>query len=53
MAQSMGKNTIKPAVDGMGFGDSLGELNLDTISVAWGIPRYENWYAFVLKLPGK
>lgn len=52
MAQGMGKNMIKPAVEGMGFVDSLKALNLDTISVAGGIPKYENGYAFVLKLPG-
>ena len=52
MAQGMGKNMVKPAVDGMGFADSLKALNLDCLSIAGGIPRYENGYAFVLKLPG-
>ena len=52
MAKGMGQNMVKPAVEGMGFTDSLKALNLDCISIAGGIPKYKNGYAFVLKLPG-
>ena len=43
---------VKPAIEGMGFTATLKSLNLDTISIAAGIPKYQNGFAFVLKLPG-
>ena len=52
MATGMGQQMIKPAVEGMGFGTALKATNLDTISIAAGIPKYENGFALVLKLPG-
>ena len=52
MATGAGQQMVKPAVEGMGFTETLKSLNLDTISIAAGIPKYQNGFAFVLKLPG-
>lgn len=52
MATGAGQQMVKPAVEGMGFTATLKSLNLDTISIAAGIPKYQNGFAFVLKLPG-
>ena len=52
MATGAGQQMVKPAIEGMGFTATLKSLNLDTISIAAGIPKYQNGFAFVLKLPG-
>jgi len=52
MATGAGQQMVKPAIEGMGFTATLKSLNLDTISIAVGIPKYQNGFAFVLKLPG-
>ena len=52
MATGMGQNAIKPAVEEMGFGTALKALNLDCISIAYGVPKYQNGHALILKLPG-
>ena len=52
MATGMGQTMVKPAVEGMGFTAAFKALNLDCISIAGGIPKYQNGFALVLKLPG-
>ena len=52
MATGAGQAMVKPVVDGMGLTDTLKKLNLDTISIAAGVPKYQNGVALVLKLPG-
>ena len=50
--QYLGTQMIKPAVEGMGFTNILKALNLDTISIAVGVPKYQNGAALVINLPG-
>lgn len=52
MATSLGQQMVKPAVEGMGFTDTLKSLNLDKISIAAGVPKYQNGCALVLTVPG-
>ena len=52
MATGAGQQMVKPAVDGMGLTATLKSLNLDTISIAAGVPKYQNGFALVLTLPG-
>ena len=52
MATGMGQNVLKTAVEAAGFGTALKALNLDCISIAYGVPKYQNGHALILKLPG-
>ena len=52
MAKNAGTQMAKPAIENMGFGDSLKALNLDSFSVAGGVPKYSNGLALVLRIPG-
>ena len=52
MAKQTGANVAKPAIEGMGFGGALKALNLDSLSVAAGVPKYSNGFALVIKVPG-
>ena len=52
MAKNAGAQMAKPAIENMGFGDSLKALNLDSFSVAGGVPKYSNGLALVLRIPG-
>ena len=52
MAKNAGPQMAKPAIENMGFGDSLKALNLDSFSVAGGVPKYSNGLALVLRIPG-
>ena len=52
MATNMGQNMLKPTIEGLGFATALKALNLDCIAIAGGIPKYQNGFALVLKLPG-
>lgn len=52
MAKTSGQNMIKPMVEGMGFGNAVKAINLDSFTCAGGFPKYGNGIAFVLKLPG-
>ena len=52
MAKQTGTNLAKPAIEGMGFGNALKALNLDSLSIAAGVPKYSNGVALVIKIPG-
>ena len=52
MAKGTGQNMVKPMVEGMGFGNAVKAINLDSITCAAGVPKYGNGVAVVLKLPG-
>ena len=52
MAKGTGQNMVKPMVEGMGFGNAVKAINLDSITCAGGFPKYGNGLAVVLKLPG-
>ena len=52
MAKQTGANLAKPAIEGMGFAGALKALNLDSLSVAGGFPKYSNGFAVVIKIPG-
>ena len=51
MAKQTGANVAKPAIEEMGFGGALKALNLDSLSVAAGVPKYSNGFALVIKVP--
>ena len=52
MAKTAGSQMAKPAIEGMGFSGALKVLNLDSLSVAAGVPKYSNGLALVVKVPG-
>ena len=52
MAKNAGSQMAKPAIEGMGFSGALKVLNLDSLSVAAGVPKYSNGLALVVKVPG-
>jgi hypothetical protein len=52
MALGMGQSFIKPAVSSMGFDGPLKTINLDTITIAAGVPKYQNGLALSIKIPG-
>lgn len=52
MALGMGQSLIKPAVSSMGFDGPLKTINLDTITIAAGVPKYQNGLALSIKIPG-
>ena len=52
MAKNAGTQMAKPAIENLGFGNSLKALNLDSFSVAGGVPKYSNGLALVLRIPG-
>ena len=52
MAKGTGQNMVKPMVEGMGFGNAVKAINLDSFTLAGGFPKYGNGIAVVLKLPG-
>ena len=52
MAKNAGPQMAKPYIEGMGFGGALKALNLDSFSVAGGVPKYSNGLALVLRIPG-
>ena len=47
-----GQQMAKPMLEGFGLLDTIKLLNLDSISLAAGVPKYQNGVALVLKLPG-
>ena len=52
MAKGTGQNMVKLMVEGMGFGNALNAINLDSITCAAGFPKYGSGIAVALKLPG-
>lgn len=52
MAKNNGTLMAKEFINGMGFGGALKALNLDSFSVAGGVPKYSNGLALVLRIPG-
>jgi len=36
----------------MGFADTIKALDLDSISISFGVPKYHNGYAISIKIPG-
>jgi hypothetical protein len=43
---------IVPMITGSGMADTIKSLDLNSISISVGVPKYENGYAISLKLPG-
>ena len=53
MAKSSGEGLAKsPVLESMGISGSLKVLNLDSFSVAGGVPKYSNGLALVIRIPG-
>ena len=42
----------KTMIEGMGFGNTVKAINLDSITCAGEFPKYENGVGVILKLPG-
>ena len=51
MAKGTGQKMVKSMIEGMGFGNALKAINLDSITCAAGFPKYGSGIAVALKLP--
>ena len=52
MAMGMGQQMVIPMISAFGMIDTVKKLNLDSISISLGVPKYQNGYAISLKIPG-
>ncbi len=52
MAMGMGQNMVAPMIGQFGMTDTVKALDLDTISISLGVPKYQNGCAISLKIPG-
>ena len=52
MAMGMGLTFIVPMLQQFGMIDTVKVLDLDSISISLGVPRYKTGYAISLKIPG-
>ena len=52
MAMGMGSQMVAPMIATMGFADTIKALDLDSISISLGVPKYHNGYAISIKIPG-
>ena len=51
-AKTAGTQMAKPMLEQMGFNTHLKALNIDSITIAGGVPKYKHGLALVIKLPG-
>ena len=52
MAEQLGQQMIKPTLEGMGLLESAKAANIDEISIAFALPKYQSGIAHVVKIPG-
>ena len=52
MAMGIGSQMVAPIITQMGFADKIKVLDLDSISISFGVPKYHNGYAISIKIPG-
>ena len=43
---------VAPMIATFGMTDTVKSLDLDYVSLSFGVPRYKNGYALSLKIPG-
>ena len=52
MAMGFCQSMLIPMITSFGMIDTVKKLNLDSISISLGVPKYQNGYAISLKIPG-
>ena len=52
MAMGMSQQMIAPMIDSFGMTETVKVMDLDTISISLGVPKYQHGYAISLKIPG-
>ena len=52
MAMGMGQGFIIPMLTQFGVADTIKAIDLDSISISLGVPKYKTGYAISIKLPG-
>ena len=52
MVKGMGQQMVKPSLEAFGAIEPLKSTNIDTLSIAFGVPKYKNGCALVIKIPG-
>ena len=52
MAMVFCQSMLIPMITSFGMIDTVKKLNLDSISISLGVPKYQNGYAISLKIPG-
>jgi hypothetical protein len=52
MVKMMGPQFVKPHLEALGGVEPLKSTNIDAISISVGVPKYQNGFAIVLKIPG-
>ena len=52
MVKTMGPQMVKPMLQNFGAVEPLKSTNIDVLSVSVGIPKYQNGFAVVVKIPG-
>ena len=52
MVKTMGPQMVKPSLEAFGAVEPLKSTNIDVLSVSVGVPKYQNGFAVVIKVPG-
>ena len=52
MVKMMGPQFVKPHLEALGGVEPLKSTNIDSISISVGVPKYQNGFAIVIKIPG-
>ena len=52
IAMGMSQQMIAPMIDSFGMTETVKVMDLDTISISLGVPKYQHGYAISLKIPG-
>jgi hypothetical protein len=52
MAMGMSQQMIAPMIESFGMTETVKVMDLDTISISLGVPKYQHGYAISLKIPG-
>jgi hypothetical protein len=52
MVKMMGPQLVKPHLEALGAVEPLKSTNIDAISISVGVPKYQNGFAVVIKIPG-
>ena len=52
IAIGMSQQMIAPMIDTFGMTETVKVMDLDTISISLGVPKYQHGYAISLKIPG-
>ena len=52
MVKMMGPQLVKPHLEALGAVEPLKSTNIDALSISVGVPKYQNGFAIVIKIPG-